>query len=112
MTRSKTKAKKAPRAEARKAPPKRTKRTHTVAEARGLAHRDDVIASKPSEPNARESSAVTTIVNQQFDLWSAMLRMSPVPFVLRQQVTVAKLFLAFMLPTGRPADAGKKKKVQ
>ena len=110
MTRSKTKAKKAPRAEARKAPPKRTKRTHTVAEAHGLAHRDDVIASKPSEPNARESFAVTTIVNQQFDLWSAMLRMSPVPFVLRQQVTVAKLFLAFMLPpVGRLTQAKRKR---
>jgi hypothetical protein len=40
-------------------------RERTVAEAGGLAHQDAVIASIPSEPNARESSAVTTIVNQQ-----------------------------------------------
>ena len=114
MTAPKTRAKKQKtrKVEARKAPPKRTKRTRTVAEARGLAHQDDVIASKPSEPTDRESSVVTTIINQQFGLWSAMLRMSPAPFVLRQQAAVAKLFMALMLPTGRPADAGKKKKVQ
>ena len=60
-----------------------------------------MIASKPSEPNDREISAVTTIFDQQFGLWSAMMRMSPLPFVLQQQVTVAKLFLGFMLPTDR-----------
>ena len=69
MTMRKTRAKKLPaekktrNVEARTTPPKRKKPTRTVAEARGLTHRDAVIASKPSEPNARESSAVTTIVN-------------------------------------------------
>jgi hypothetical protein len=113
MTMRKTRAKKLPaekmtrKVEARATPPKGKKPTRTVAEARGLTHRDAVIASKPSEPNARESSAVTTFVNQHFGLWSTMLRMSPVPFVLRQQIAVAKLFMAFMLPTGRPADESK-----
>ena len=111
MTTPKTRAKKQKtrKVEARKAPLKRTKRARTVAEARGLAHRDALIASKPSGPKDGESSAVTNIIDQQFGLWSAMLKMSPVPFVLRQQATVAKLLMAFMLPTSRPADAGKKK---
>ena len=107
MTTRKTRAKKQKtrKVEARKAPLKRTKPTRAVAEARGLARRDAVIASKPSEPNAGES--VANIFNQQSGLWSAMLRMSPVPFVLQQQAMVAKLIMDFMLP--RPADAGKEK---
>ena len=110
MTTRKTRTtQKTRKGEARKPPPKRTKRTRTVAEARGLAHQDDVIASKPSKPTHRESSAITSIINQQFGLWSAMLRMSPAPFVLRQQAAVAKLVMAFMLPLSRPADVGKKK---
>jgi hypothetical protein len=105
VRRTRAKKQKTRKVEARKAPLKRTKRTRTVAEAHGLAHRDALIASKPSVPNARESSAVTNIINQQFGLWSAMLRMSPVPVVLRQQAAVAKLFMAFVLPP----DAGKEK---
>ena len=100
MIAHKTRAKKQKtrKVEARKAPPKRTKRTRTVAEARGLAHQDDAISSKPSEPHAREGSAITNITDQQFGFWSAMMRMSPLPFVLQQQATVAKLIMSFMLP--------------
>jgi hypothetical protein len=111
MTTRKTRAKKQKtrKAEARKAPLKRTKPTRTVAEARGLAHRDAVIASKPSEPNDREISAVTKIFGQQFGLWAAMMRMSPLPFVLQQQAVVVKLFMSFMLPTRQPPGPGEKK---
>ena len=45
---TRTKKQKTRKVEARKPPLKRTKRTRTVAEARGLAHQDDVIASKPA----------------------------------------------------------------
>ena len=111
MPTRKTRAKKQKtrKVEARKAPLKRTKPTRTVAEARGLAHRDAVIASKPSEPNDREISAVTNIFDQQFGLWAAMMRMSPLPLVLQQQAAVTKLFMSFMLPPNRTDDAGKKK---
>jgi hypothetical protein len=68
-----------------------------------------VIASKSSVPTAPESSAITNFIDQQFGVWSAMMRMSPLPFVLQQQAIVAKLCIAFMLPTDRPANAGKKK---
>jgi hypothetical protein len=105
VRRTRAKKQKTRKVEARKAPLNRTKRTRAVAEARGLAHRDVLIVSKPSGPNA----AVKNIFDQQFGLWSTILRMSPVPFVLRQQATVANLFMAFMLPVNRPPDAGKEK---
>jgi len=106
MTARKTRAEKQKtrKVEARKAPLKRTKRTRTVAEAHGLAHRDALIASKPSVPNARESSAVTNIINQQFGLWSRHAE-NVASARLRQQAAVAKLFMAFVLPP----DAGKEK---
>jgi hypothetical protein len=108
MTARKTRAKspvrkKTPKA---KAPEPRQKRTRAVAEARGLAQRDAVIASKPSASKARESLPDTSIIDQQLRVWSAMMRMSPLPFVLQQQAVVAKLILSFMLPTSRPGDVG------
>jgi hypothetical protein len=111
MTARKTRAKKIPakkktrKVQARKP---RQKQTRTVAEARGLAQRDAVIAANSSTPEAPEVLVCTTILNQQFRVWSAIMRMSPLPFVLQQQAVVAKLIMDFMLPTSRPADAGKK----
>jgi hypothetical protein len=108
MTARKTRAKSPARKNTpkAKAPEPGQKRTRAVAEARGLAQRDAVIASKPSEPNARGSLAETSFIDQPFRVWAAMMRMSPLPFVLQQQAMVAKLIMGFLLPTTRPGDAG------
>jgi hypothetical protein len=82
------------------APHKRSKSSRTVAEARGLAQRDAVISAKPIEGSASGSLTDTagSLIDQQFRVWSAMMRMSPLPFVLQQQAVFAKLLMGFMLP--------------
>jgi hypothetical protein len=110
MTTRKTRAKKAPaKKKARKVraktaqrstatPRKREKLSRTVAEARGLAQRDAVISAKPVEGSPSGSLAVTagSLIDQQFRVWSAMLRMSPLPFVLQQQAVIAKLIMGVL----------------
>jgi hypothetical protein len=32
-------------------------------------------------------------------MWSAMMRMSPLPFILEQQAVVTKLIMGFVLPS-------------
>jgi hypothetical protein len=97
--RTKVRAKPAPRQPA--AAHEREKSSRTVAEARGLAQRDAVISAKPAAESASGSLADTAgnIIDQQFRVWSAMMKMSPLPFVLQQQAVVAKLIMGFMLPS-------------
>jgi hypothetical protein len=87
------------------------KSPRTVAEARGLGRRDATISAKPAAESASGSLADTTgsLIDQQFRMWSAMMRMSPLPFVLQQQAVVAKLIMGFLMPTRRPPAAGEKK---
>jgi hypothetical protein len=90
-------------------PRRREKPRRTVAETRGLVQRDAIIAAETEEASDSGSASPANILNQQFRLWSAMMRMSPLPFVLQQQAVVAKLIMGFMLPTSRPVDAGEEK---
>lgn len=72
---------------------KRPKRLRTAAEKHGLAHRDLVISETP------EAQRPQNIMDQQFRFWLAMLRMSPLPIVLHQQATIARLIMDLMLPS-------------
>lgn len=82
-------------------PRKREKPLRTVAETRGLAQRDAVISAKPATESASGSLADTagSIIDHQFRVWSAMMKMSPLPFVLQQQAVIAKLIMGFVLPS-------------
>jgi hypothetical protein len=88
-------------------PRKREKPLRTVAETRGLVQRDGKITAETKDASGSGSSLPENIIDQQFRVWSAMMRMSPLPFVLQQQAVVAKFIMGFMLPTRRLA--GKEK---
>jgi hypothetical protein len=78
----------------------REKSPRTIAEARGLTQRDAVVSAKPAAAESASGSLPDTagnIIDQQFRVWSAMMRMSPLPFVLQQQAVVAELIMGFML---------------
>jgi hypothetical protein len=80
---------------------KPAKSSRTVAEERGLAQRNAVISAKPAAASAvgTLAGAAGSIVDQQFSVWSSMVRMSPLPMLLHQQAVVAKLIMGFMLPS-------------
>jgi hypothetical protein len=88
-------------------PRKRDKPLRTVAETRGLLQRDAVVTAERDVVS--DSGSSSTIIDQQFSVWSVMMSMSPLPFILQQQAVVAKLIMGFLLPTSRPADEGKEK---
>jgi hypothetical protein len=90
-------------------PRKREKPLRTVAETRGLIQRDAIITAETEEANDSGSLSLANIIDQQFRVWSAMISMSPLPFILQQQAVVAKLIMGFMLPTSRSADVGEEK---
>ena len=75
------------------APPKR-RRARVIAEARGLAQRDAVVSAHPGA--ARHS-----VIDQNFKLWLALVRLSPISFVLHQQAVIAQIVLGFM-PASKP----------
>jgi hypothetical protein len=61
---------------------------------------DATAAQRSTEEASHNRSALLAIViDQQLRAWSAMMRMSPLPFVLQQQAVVAKLILGIMLPS-------------
>ena len=65
-------------------PRKREKPLRTVAETRGLVQRGAIITAETEEASDSGSSSPANIIDQQFRVWSAMMRMSPLPFVLQQ----------------------------
>ena len=93
----------------RSTPRKREKPLRTVAETRGLIQRDAVVTAEAEVASESGSSSPANIIDQQFRVWSAMMSMSPLPFILQQQAVVAKLIMGFMLPTSWPADVGEEK---
>jgi hypothetical protein len=93
----------------RPSPRKREKPRRTVAETRGLVQRDGKITAETEDVNGSGSSLPENIIDQQFRVWSAMMRMSPLPFILQQQAVAAKLILGFMLPARQPPAPGEKK---
>ena len=94
-------SKEAPAPVSSAASPKR-KLARVVAEARGLAQRDAVVsahagaASRP-EPFEKRGS----VIDQNLKLWLALVRLSPISFVLHQQAAIAQIVLGFM-PTSKP----------
>ena len=90
----------------RSTPRKREKPRRTVAETRGLVQREGKITAETEDASG---SSPENIIDQQFRVWSAMMRMSPLAFILQQQAMVAKLIMGFVLPTRQPPDPGEKK---
>ena len=93
----------------RSAPRKREKPRRTVAETRGLVQREGKITAETEGASGSGASSPENIIDHQFRVWSAMMRMSPLPFILQQQAVVAKLIMGFMLPTRQPPVPGEKK---
>ena len=79
------------------AAPKR-KPSRAVAEARGLAKRDAVISAHPAAASDARTLAnqAGSLIDQNFRMWSAMLRLSPFSFVLHQQTVIAKMMLGLL----------------
>ena len=73
-------------------------RSRSLAEQRGLAGRDHIISATPSFPSAVAAVDPLGLLNQQFRLWLALIRMSPLPLVLHQYVTFSSAMLEFTLP--------------
>jgi hypothetical protein len=78
------------------------KLARVVAEARGLAQRDAVVSAHPgaaSRPEPFEKRG--SVIDQNLKLWLALVRLSPISFVLHQQAAIAQIVLGFM-PTSKP----------
>ena len=79
------------------------KPSRAVAEAGGLAKRDPVMSADPGAASGAETfeGKAESVIDQNFKLWLAMLRMSPFSLVLHQQAAIARMILRFML-TSKP----------
>ena len=80
------------------ASPKR-KPARVVAEARGLAQRDAVVSAHPgatSHPEPFEER--DSVIDQNVKLWLALVRLSPLTLVMRQQAAIARMVLGFSFP--------------
>ncbi len=75
---------------------KQHKRSRTLAEQRGLAGRDQMISATVDFPSAMGSVDPLRILNLQFRVWMALMRMSPLPIMLRQYTSLSR---AMMEPT-------------
>ena len=81
------------------ASPKR-KLARVVAESRGLAQRDAVVSAHPGatrhpEPFEKRDS----VIDQNVKLWLALVRLSPLTLVMRQQAAIARMVLGFSFPS-------------
>ena len=85
------------------APSPERKSSRAVAEAGGLAKRDPVMSADPGAASGAETfeGNAESVIDQNFKLWSAMLRMSPFSLMLHQQAVIARMILRFML-TSKP----------
>ena len=73
--------------------PRRAKRSRTVAERSGLTQRDALLSGAQDTPHP------TSAIDQQFAFWMTMIRASPWPSVLHQQIRLARAVMEFCLPT-------------
>ena len=76
------------------------KPARVVAEARGLAQRDAVVSAHrgaTSHPEPFEER--DSVIDQNVKLWLALVRLSPLTLVMRQQVAIARMFLGLSLPS-------------
>jgi hypothetical protein len=76
------------------------KLARVVAEARGLAQRDAVVSAHPgatSHPEPFEKR--DSVIDQNFKLWLALVRLSPLTLVMRQQAAIARMVLGLSFPS-------------
>ena len=81
----------------RRASKKQHKRSRSLAEQQGLARRDHTISATPDFPSAVGAVEPLRIVDLQFRMWLALIRMSPLPLVLHQYATLSRAMMEFML---------------
>jgi hypothetical protein len=89
-----------PRGHATSTVSKKRQPSRVVAEAHGLARRDAVVSAHPGA-GSRVRTPETILesgIDQNFKLWSAMVRLSPFSLALRQQAVIVRMVLGFMLP--------------
>jgi hypothetical protein len=82
------------------APSPKRKLARVVAEARGLAQRDAVVSAHPgatSHPEPFEKR--DSVIDQNVKLWLALVRLSPLTLVMRQQAAIARMVLGFSFPS-------------
>ena len=82
------------------APSPKRKLARVVAEARGLAQRDAVVSAHPgatSHPEPFEKR--DSVIDQNVKLWLALVRLSPLTMVMRQQAAIARMVLGFSFPS-------------
>ena len=72
---------------------KQHKRSRTLAEQRGLAGRDQMISATVDFPSAMGSVDLLRILNLQFRVWMALVRMSPLPLILHQYTSLSRAML-------------------
>jgi hypothetical protein len=76
------------------------KPSRVVAEARGLAQRDAVVSAHPgatSHPEPFEKR--DSVIDQNVKLWLALVRLSPLSLVMRQQAAIARMVLGLSFPS-------------
>lgn len=76
------------------------KPARVVAEARGLAQRDAVVSAHPgatSHPEPFEKR--DSVIDQNVKLWLALVRLSPLSLVMRQQAAIARMVFGFSFPS-------------
>jgi hypothetical protein len=81
------------------ASPKR-KLARAVSESRGLAQRDAVVSAHPgaaSRPEPFEKR--DSVIDQNFKLWLALVRLSPFTLVMRQQAAIARMVVGLTFPS-------------
>lgn len=81
------------------ASPKR-KPARVVAEAHGLAQRAAVVSAHPGAASCPEPfEKRASVIDQNFKLWLALVRLSPLTLVMRQQAAIARMVLGFSFPS-------------
>ena len=72
---------------------KQHKRSRTLAEKQGLAGRDQIISATVDFPSAVGVVEPFRILNLQFRVWMALVRMSPLPLILHQYTSLSRAML-------------------
>ena len=75
----------------------KTTRSLTLAEKSGLEGRD-LAMTAPQESARLTHGSPLDILDLPFSLWSAVLKLSPLPHILRQQAVLSRLLFEVWLP--------------
>ena len=72
---------------------KQHKHSRTLTEKRGLAGRDQMISATVDFPSAVGAVDPFRILNLQFRVWMALVRMSPLPLILHQHTILSRAMM-------------------